>query len=100
MKIQREELSLFHELKFSNFYNSAMWWCKHLLYFKHRLFDLTEFIVWNIYGLQHLVEKKKELENKSSWQRLNSCVVEGSGWEWIELGGGILRKVNGREGKN
>ena len=38
-------------------------------YFKHRLFDLTDYIVWNIKGLRHLNLK---IENQSLLQRLNS----------------------------
>ena len=41
------------------------------------IFDLTEFIVWNIYGLEQLVPKIKWIENQSLWQRLNSFVLTG-----------------------
>ena len=41
-------------------------------YFKLRLFDLTEFILWNIQGLRHWVAKIKELKTHSLLQRLNS----------------------------
>ena len=45
----------------------------NLWYFKLRLFDLTEFIVWNIYlRVAALVAKILRLENHSLWQRLNS----------------------------
>ena len=44
----------------------------YLSYFKLTLFDLPEFIVWNIYGLRHLVLKKLRFKNPSLWQRLNS----------------------------
>ena len=39
---RRKELSLCHKLKFCNPYILATWWCKPLI------FDLPEFIVWNI----------------------------------------------------
>ena len=42
----------------------------YLSYFKLTLFDLPEFIVWNIYGLRHLVIKKLRFKNLSLWQRL------------------------------
>ena len=45
----------------------------NLWYFKHWMFDLTEFIVWNISDLPRWVEKIKGLENQSFWQGLN-CV--------------------------
>ena len=35
----------------------------NLSYFKLKLFDPPEFIVWNIYGLQHLVLKKLRFKN-------------------------------------
>ena len=44
----------------------------NLKYFKLRLFNLTEFTVWNISGLQHWVAKIKVWENQSLWQRLLS----------------------------
>jgi len=44
----------------------------YLSYFKLTLFDPPEFIVWNIYGLRHLVLKKLGFKNPSLWQRLNS----------------------------
>ena len=56
-KIELKELSFCHKLQFSNLF-------KLIWYFKHRLFDLAEFIVWNIKGLR--------LENQSMWQKLNS----------------------------
>ena len=43
-----------------------------LWHFKLRLFDLTEFKVWNILSLRHWVAKVLGLENLSLWQRLNS----------------------------
>jgi len=43
----------------------------NLWFFKLRLSNLTEIIVWNIKGLHHQVEKIKGLENMSLWQRLN-----------------------------
>ena len=56
-KIELKELSFCHKLQFSNLF-------KFIWYFKHRLFDLAEFLVWNIKGLR--------LENQSMWQKLNS----------------------------
>ena len=44
----------------------------YLSYFKLTLFDPSEFIVWNIYGLRHLVLRKLVFKNPSFWQRLNS----------------------------
>jgi len=44
----------------------------NLLYFKLSLFDLTEFIVWNILGIRHCVAKILGLENQRLWQKLNS----------------------------
>ena len=44
----------------------------YLSYFKLTLFDPPEFIVWNIYGLRHLVLKKLGFKNPSLWQKLNS----------------------------
>ena len=46
-----------------------------LWYFKLRLFDLIEFIVWNIYGQRHWVAKIMELENQSLWQKLHSIKI-------------------------
>jgi len=37
-----KELSILHKLKFPHPFIFATWWCKR------RLFDLKEFIVWNI----------------------------------------------------
>ena len=42
-----------------------------LLYFKLRLFNLIEFIVWIIRGLQHQDAMIQGLENHSLWQTLN-----------------------------
>ena len=39
---------------------------------KRRLFNLTEFIVRNIKGLQYLVADVRGLENQILWQKLNS----------------------------
>ena len=47
-------------------------------YFKLTLFDPPEFIVWNIYGLPHLVLKKLGFQNPSLWQRLNYFVCQNS----------------------
>ena len=47
-----------------------------LSYFKLTLFDPPEFIVWNIYGLRHLVLKKLGFKNPSLLQRLNSFCIE------------------------
>jgi len=44
----------------------------NLWYFKLWLFDITEVIVWNIYGLQYWVVKILGFKNQSLWQRLNS----------------------------
>ena len=44
----------------------------NLWYFKLRLFDLPELIVWNIKGLGKRVANLLELENLSLWQKLNS----------------------------
>ena len=44
----------------------------NLWYFKLRLFDLTEFIVWNIKGLHHQFAKILGSEDLSLWQKLNS----------------------------
>ena len=38
-----------------------------LLYFKFRLLDLAQFIIWNIKDLQHRVAKITGLENQSLW---------------------------------
>ena len=46
----------------------------NLWYFKLTLFDLTEFIVWNVKGLRYKVAKKLELEYQSLWQRLKYFV--------------------------
>ena len=67
-----KELSLCHKLKYSNTYIFIKPDAINLWYFKLRLFDQAEFIVWNIKGLQHLVPKIKWLENHGLWQRLNS----------------------------
>ena len=68
-----KELILCHKLKLSNPYTCANWWRKPLL-FQTLLFDLTEFIVWNIWGLQHWFAKILGLKNQSLWQRLNSFI--------------------------
>ena len=49
-----------------------------LLYFKLRLFDLPEFLVWYILGLRHLAANKKGLKDQSFWQRLNSFISRKS----------------------
>ena len=46
--------------------------CINILYFKLKHFDLTEFIVWNIKGLQHRVAQISRFENQSLWQKLSS----------------------------
>ena len=43
----------------------------NLWYFKLRLFNLTEIIVWNIYGLHHQVAKILGLEKQNLCQRIN-----------------------------
>ena len=48
----------------------------YLSYFKLTLFDPPEFIVWNIYGLRHLVLKKLGFKNPSLWQ---------NSFEWEDL---------------
>ena len=48
----------------------------YLSYFKLTLFDPPEFIVWNIYGLRHLVFKKLGFKNQSLWQ---------NSFEWEDL---------------
>ena len=45
---------------------------ENLWYFKLTLFDLTEFIVWNIKGLRNWIAIILKLENQSLWQKLNS----------------------------
>ena len=40
----------------------------YISYFKLTLFNPTVFIVWNIYGLRHLVLKKFGFKNPSLWQ--------------------------------
>ena len=40
-----KELSLWHNIKFSNPFIFATWWWRPLI------FDRTEFIIWNIYGI-------------------------------------------------
>jgi len=45
----------FHKLKFSNIALSLHPYSVNLWHFKLRIFDLTEFIVWNIKGLKHRV---------------------------------------------
>ena len=50
----------------------------NLWYFKLRLLDLTEIIVWNVYGLRHWVEKIKGLENQSLWQGHNTMTLSES----------------------
>ena len=47
----------FHKLKFSDITLSLQPYSIHLWQFKLRIFDLTEFIVWNIKGLHHWVPK-------------------------------------------
>ena len=44
----------------------------NLWYFKLRLFNLAEFIVWNIVSLRHWIERILNLENQSLYQRFNS----------------------------
>ena len=46
-----------------------------LWYFKLISFDLTEFIIWNISGLRHVVAKIKELKHLSLRQKLNLLSV-------------------------
>ena len=58
----------------------------YLPYFKLILFDPPEFIVWNIYGLRHLVLKKLGFKNPSLWQRLNSFS--------LRIGRGIAKRWN------
>ena len=50
----KKELNTRHKLLFAN----------PLLLFKHRLFDLTQLIVWNYKGLRHQVAKIKGLEQQ------------------------------------
>ena len=61
-------LSICHKLKvpLSLQHDDINFW-----YLKLRWFDLTEFIIQNIKGLRHLVEKILVLENQSLLQRLN-----------------------------
>ena len=61
-------LSICHKLKvpLSLQHDDINFW-----YLKLRWFDLTEFIIQNIKGLRHLVEKILILENQSLLQRLN-----------------------------
>ena len=47
----------------------------YLSYFKLILFDPPEFIVWNIYGLRHLVLQKLGFKNPSLWQRLYKVLI-------------------------
>ena len=61
-------------------------------YFKLRLFDLTEFIVWNIKRLRNWVAKMKVLENQSMWQRLNSFVTNACN-QFICKNNGKCRKL-------
>ena len=51
-----KELSLYHNLKFSNLLNFANDG-EYVLYLKFRLLDLTEFKFLNIYGLRHQAAK-------------------------------------------
>ena len=67
------ELSLWHTFDFFDSY-ILVTWCLNTWYFKLTLFDLTEFIVWNVKGLRHKVAKKLELEYQSLWQRLKYFV--------------------------
>ena len=46
----------------------------NLWYFKIRLCDPTEFIVWNIKGLQHWVAETKRIKNVSLLQELSSFI--------------------------
>ena len=46
----------------------------NLWYFKLTLFNITEFIAWNIKSLRHWVALILKLENQSLWQKLNSFV--------------------------
>ena len=55
----------------------------NLWYFKLTLFDLSEFIAWNIKGLRHWVATILKLENQSLWQKLNSFISYG----WPNGGG-------------
>ena len=48
----------------------------NLWYFKHKLFYLIAFIVWNIKGLRHWVATILKLENPSLWPKLNSFIKE------------------------
>ena len=64
------ELYLYDKFELSNPYNFATWKCQ-ARYFKFRLFDLIEFIVWNIYkGIHHCVDKIIGIENHSLWKRM------------------------------
>ena len=58
-------------------------------YFKLKLFDLTESIVWNIKGLRDWVVQIKALENLSLWQRLNLSIKWSGCFEPISFEGGF-----------
>ena len=62
---------LFHKLSFSISYIFENWWCKHLWYFKFRLFDLTEYCEISKV-IRHWAAKKQRLENQNLWQIINS----------------------------
>ena len=47
-QIASKALTFCHKLKFSYPFAFAIWWCIDLRCFKLRLFDLTEYIFWNI----------------------------------------------------
>ena len=48
----------------------------NLCYFKLKILDLTEFIVWNIKFLQHQVAEIQGLKNQRLWQRLNTFILK------------------------
>ena len=52
----------------------------NLWYFKLRLLDQTEFMVWNIQGLRHRVTKIYGLSNQSMPQNLNSFKICSRWW--------------------
>ena len=52
----------------------------NLWYFKLRLLDQTEFMVWNIQGLRHRVTKIYGLSNQSMPQNLNSLKICSRWW--------------------
>ena len=49
----------------------------NLWYFKLRILDLTEFMVWNIKVLSHRVSEILELKNQSMWQKLSFFTCKG-----------------------